>query len=186
VPAIAPDGDHQDIMARFVTFARLLPAAGLLPMLLAGCGGGGDKGSAKPLADSGYTDPSGLTPPSIVPGKSGTNRQQEADAGLQVNKYLWRGALETLGFMPFASADPFGGVIVTDWYAPPTTQGERFKATAYVLGRQLRADGVKVTIFRQTRDGGQWVDAPASPNTATEIEGKILARARELRAQGVN
>ncbi len=169
-------------MARsvFRTYAQL---ALLLPVAaLAGCGGGG---SAKPLADASYADPNGLTPPAIVPGK-GRNAQQEADAALQVNKYLWRGALETLQFMPFASTDPFGGVIVTDWYSPPTTTGERFKATAYVLGRQLRADGVHVTIFRQTREAGEWTDASVSPQTATDIEGKILARARELRAQGAS
>ena len=158
----------------------------LLPLAaLAGCGGG-NGGSAKPLADSSYADPNGLAPPAIVPGKGRSNAQQESDAALQVNKYLWRGALETLQFMPFASTDPFGGVIVTDWYSPPTTTGERFKATAYVLGRQLRADGVHVTIFRQTREAGEWTDASVSPQTATDIEGKILARARELRAQGAS
>ena len=56
--------------------------------------------------------------------------------------------------MPLASADPFGGVIVTDWYAPPTTTGERFKATVPTCARAAApfADGVKVDIavFRQT------------------------------------
>ena len=99
-----------------------------------------------------------------------------------MNAYLWRASLETLGFMPLASADPYGGVIITDWYSPPTTSGERFKATAYVLGRQLRADGVRISIFRQVRDGGQWTDAPVSPATAADIENKVLARARELRS----
>ncbi|HYZ62580.1 MAG TPA: DUF3576 domain-containing protein [Acetobacteraceae bacterium] len=104
-------------------------------------------------------------------------------AALGVNAYLWRGALDTLGFMPLASADPFGGVIITDWYAPPAANGtERFKATAYILGRQLRADGVRVSIFRQVLRGNQWVDAPVSPVTTGEIENKVLARARELRS----
>jgi hypothetical protein len=85
--------------------------------------------------------------------------------------------------MPLASADPFGGVIITDWYSPPAAQGERFKATAYILGRQLRADGVRVSIFRQVLQNGQWVDAAVSPETVGEIENKVLARARELRAQ---
>ena len=76
-----------------------------------------------------------------------------ADTGgggtMGVNAYLWRGALDTLSFMPLASADPFGGVIITDWYTPPNSTDERFKATAYILSRQLRSDGVRVTIFRQ-------------------------------------
>ena len=103
--------------------------------------------------------------------------------GLGVNAYLWRGALDTLSFMPLSSADPFGGVIITDWYQPPATSGERFKATAYILGRQLRADGVRVALFRQVQQGGQWVDAPISAGTSAEVENKVLARARELRAQ---
>lgn len=28
-------------------------------------------------------------------------------------------ALDTMSFMPLASADPFGGVIITDWYVAP-------------------------------------------------------------------
>ena len=162
--------------------ALLLAATLATPLFLTACGGS-DRGSARPLADASLTDTNGLPPP-IVPGQGKANAEQEADSGLQVNKYLWRGALETLGFMPFAATDPFGGVIVTDWYSPPATTGERFKMTAYILGRTLRADGVHVTVFRQTRDGGQWVDAGVNPATSTEIEGKILARARALRAQG--
>lgn len=165
-------------LPRLSAASMLLLAA---PCFLAACGGGDGNGNVKPLPEATYTDPnSGL----VVPGAGKTNTQQEAGASLQVNKYLWRGALETLGFMPFASTDPFGGVIVTDWYAPPTVQGERFKATAYVLGRELRSDGLKVTIFRQVREGGEWVDAPVNPATAADIESKVLARARELRAAG--
>ncbi len=118
----------------------------------------------------------------IGKGAAGSAQAQEGGA-LGVNAYLWRGALDTLSFMPLASADPFGGVIITDWYQPPTSGGERFKATAYILGRQLRADGVKVSIFRQVAQNGQWVDQPVSATTTSEIENKVLARARELRSQ---
>ena len=109
------------------------------------------------------------------------------DAGaLGVNAYLWRASLDTLSFMPLASADPFGGVIITDWYSPPAAQGERFRATAYILGRQLRSDGVRVQIFRQVAERGQWVDSPVSTATNSEMEDKVLARARELRSQSAS
>jgi hypothetical protein len=123
---------------------------------------------------------------SFSSGDQGKKGSAAADAGsgaLGVNAYLWRGALDTLSFMPLSSADPFGGVIITDWYQPPAAAGERFKATAYILGRQLRADGVKVALFRQVQQSGQWVDAPVSAGTSAEVENKVLARARELRAQ---
>ena len=79
-------------------------------------------------------------------------------AGLSVNAYLWRATLDTLSFMPLASADPFGGTIITDWHTPPGANGERFRAQAYVMGRQLRSDGVRVQVFRQVLQNGQWVD----------------------------
>lgn len=116
------------------------------------------------------------------------SRQQEqasGGAGMAVNAFLWRATLDTLSFMPLASADPFGGVIITDWYSPPETPAERFKVTAYILGRQLRADGVRISVFRQVNTRGQWVDVPVTPDTATALEDRVLARARELRAQSV-
>ncbi len=85
--------------------------------------------------------------------------------------------------MPLASADPFGGVIITDWWTPASSPDERFKATAYVLGRQLRADGIRVSLFRQVLQNGQWVAAPVDPSKPTELENMVLAKARELRAQ---
>ncbi len=168
---------------RFVSFA-----AAVAVLMLAGCGG------AKPraVAEDEYNDyrtrggekgklfgAQGLV---FGVGKGAGQKEQEG-AGLGVNAYLWRGALDTLSFMPLASADPFGGVIITDWYEPPNGPGERFKATAFILGRQLRADGVKVSVFRQAMQGGRWVDSAVSPVTTSEIENKVLARARELRSQ---
>ena len=116
----------------------------------------------------------------------GTGGGGGGGTGIGVNAFLWRGALDTISFMPLASADPFGGVIITDWYTPPGTSGERFKATVYILSRELRADAVRVNIYRQVLDNkGQWVDAPVQQSTVTEIENKVLARARSMREQMV-
>lgn len=121
----------------------------------------------------------------VLFGTARTPRGGEGDggAGLGVNAFLWRATLDTLSFMPLASADPFGGVIITDWYSPPGAQAERFKATAYVMGRQLRSDGVRISVFRQVRSGAGWVDAAVTPATGAELEDRVLARARELRSQ---
>lgn len=118
-------------------------------------------------------------------GASGANLPNGTGGGIGVNSFLWRASLDTLAFMPLASADPFGGVIITDWYQPASASGERFKATAYILGRTLRADGVRVSVFRQVMHGNNWVDAPVAPNAASELENKVLARARDLRAEQV-
>jgi len=100
---------------------------------------------------------------------------------LGVNSYLWHATLDTLRFMPLSSADPFGGVVITDWYSAPEDPQERLKVTVYILDRNLRADGLKIAVFRQTSSGGAWVDSQVSPDTATKLENAILTRARELR-----
>ena len=111
-----------------------------------------------------------------------TPAQTQATAGLGVNSYLWRATLDTLAFMPLASADPIGGTVITDWYVNPQAPAERLKATVYILDTRLRADGLNVTVFKQTRDAsGQWIDAPVSPQTDIDIENSILTRARQLR-----
>lgn len=104
-------------------------------------------------------------------------------AGIGVNAYLWRASLDTVSFMPLASADPFGGVILTDWYSPENTPNERYKLNVFILDRQLRADGVQVKVFRQMRGSGrnEWRDATTDPHTARQIEDTILTRARQIR-----
>ena len=109
-------------------------------------------------------------------------REEAPRSGIGVNAFLWRATLDTISFMPLLSADPFGGVIITEWYAPPESPDERFKMTVYILGRALRADGVRVSVFRQERgEDGQWQDRPTNPDTAVSLENKILDRARQLR-----
>lgn len=102
---------------------------------------------------------------------------------LGVNDYLWRASLDTLNFIPLQSADPFGGVIITDWYSPPNAPNERFKVNVFILGRELRADGVKTSVFRQKRDDktGSWVDVQVDQNTPGDLENAILSRARQMR-----
>jgi hypothetical protein len=98
-----------------------------------------------------------------------------------VNSYLWHATLDTLSFMPLASADPFGGVIITDWYSAPSDPNERMKLTVYILDRRLRADGIRIAVFRQSRSNEGWVDSNVNPETAIKLEDAILMRARELR-----
>ncbi len=88
--------------------------------------------------------------------------------------------------MPVNTADAFGGVILTDWHTPPEAPSERFKLNVYILDRKLRADGVRVAVFRQIQDRtGNWKDAAVPDETGIKIEDAILMRARQLRNQSI-
>jgi len=112
----------------------------------------------------------------------GDKKKETETFGIGVNGYLWRASLDTISFMPIASADPFGGVIITDWYSTPDAQNERTKLNVYIRDRDLRADGVKVSVFRQTKNAdGDWVDATVAAATSGSLENAVLTKARQLR-----
>lgn len=124
--------------------------------------------------------------PRLFGSKGGNVPNPASAASVAVNGYLWRATLDTLSFMPLASADPYGGVIITDWYVNPEKPDERFKCTVYILDARLRADGLNVSVFKQTKDAaGGWVDAPSAAQTETDLENAILTRARQLRLSNI-
>ncbi|PCJ01764.1 MAG: hypothetical protein COB14_03385 [Alphaproteobacteria bacterium] len=111
----------------------------------------------------------------------GKKKSGAGESGIGVNSFLWRATLDTVSFMPLASADPFGGVILTDWYTDPNSPNERVKINAFIMGRELKADGVRVRTFRQEIQGSAWRDVPVSEETSRKLEDSILTRARQLR-----
>lgn len=175
---------------RPLSFVRLVSAAVLL-FAVAACGGyyGNDDtvypddnnrkltGDPYRAPDGGLFGPSGLT----ILGGTDTPAPAPDGGGIGVNSFLWRATLDTVSFMPLISADPFGGVIITDWYSPPQTPNERYKVNVFILSRDLRADGVRATVFKQKHVNGQWVDQPVDQATTVQLENAILTRARELR-----
>jgi hypothetical protein len=154
------------------------------PLLcLAACGD--DNASDSAAAPSDASQPK--APPDFSGGGflgigGGSAKPTPTGIGVGVNAYLWRASLDTVSFMPLASADPFGGVIITDWFTPPESPTERFKVNIYILDRELHADGIKASVFRQTKGAdGTWADAPVDPKTADDLENQILTRARQMR-----
>ncbi|WP_298726526.1 DUF3576 domain-containing protein [uncultured Ferrovibrio sp.] len=187
-PVSSRTGPSISLRARWTA---LIGAALLLPLGACTAPGDGETQTYFPEKNQyGTYDPAPSGQRQTVFGDGGLNLfggskkpEDQGGSGIGVNSYLWRATLDTLSFMPLASADPFGGVIITDWYAPPQTPDERFKVTVYILDRALRADGLRVSVFRQMRQGDTWVDQAAAPSTATNMENAILQRAREFRME---
>ncbi len=114
------------------------------------------------------------------------NKAGEGAGGIGVNAYLWKASIQTISFMPINSADPFGGVIVTDWYSAPEAPDERLKLNVFIMDQELRSDGVRVSVFKQVRRGATWQDAPVAKETARGLEDAILTKARQLRVEALS
>ena len=188
-------------MPGLINFMRILVVLPAFALVLTGCGGSGSTGlendsrngtrrETRNNINQGLAgrnrEEGSLFGPGGLFGTKANNKQEDNGSGVAVNAYLWRASLDTINFIPLASADPFGGVIITDWYTPTETPNERMKVQVTILDRDLRADGVRVSVFKQTTSpkGGGWVDAQVDPRTNVDIENAILTRARQLRIAG--
>jgi len=111
----------------------------------------------------------------------GYGNKNAEDTNIGVNSYLWRATLDTLSILPKKSTDPFGGTVLTEWYVPENTKDQRLKVEVTIIGRQLRAGALRVSVFRQEKVGQEWQDRFVSPDTIDQFEETILTRAREIR-----
>jgi hypothetical protein len=168
---------------REMTKSKTLLFAALLSILTAGCGGiESDPTYTDKQREELYKYGSLMSDDGGFDIFGGPEKKKIDGSGIGVNGFLWRATLDTISFMPIASADPFGGVIITDWYSTPENQQERTKLNIFIRDRDLRADGVKVSVFRQTKDDkGEWANASVAPATAGSLENTILTRARQIR-----
>lgn len=171
-------------MSRTLTVSSRLLAAALCASVLVAC-----SGASVEAPDVNPTDmPKG---PGLFSGESGNilesfqkrGGKSETGGSIGVNIYLWRAALESMAFMPILQADSNGGVITTDWYSNPAQPDERVRANVLILGKTLRADALKVALFKQVRSEGVWKDEAIAPATVTALEDTILTKARAIKVQ---
>ena len=119
-------------------------------------------------------------------GSNNDSQQSFSSIGLPINPYLWRGSLETVSFMPLASADPFAGVIITDWYTDQKDSTQRCKINIFIKGAELKTDNLKVNSFCQKlSENGNWVDQKIDNKNNVKLENAILNKAKKIKlAQG--
>ena len=101
--------------------------------------------------------------------------------GMPINPYLWKASLETISFMPLSSADPFAGLIITDWYSQNNIN-ERCKINIFIRGVELKTSNLKVNSFCQTLSNtNNWVGDEIDIETNAQIENAILNKAKKLK-----
>ena len=116
-------------------------------------------------------------------GNNEKKNDETSTVSMSVNAYLWRGALETINFMPLSSADPIGGTIITDWYSTTQNQNERCKLNIFISGTQLKSQNLKVSSFCQVFTNQKWINAEVNEENNIKLENAILNKAKKLRLQ---
>lgn len=103
-------------------------------------------------------------------------------SSLPINELLWRSSLDTLEFMSFEKVDPFGGIIISDWFINASSSNLRNKVIVSFSNSELKATSIKVSVVREKFEGENWISDGYSDGLARKIEDLILSRARELRS----
>ena len=65
---------------------------------------------------------------------------------------LWRASLDTIDFIPLASVNYSGGIIITDWYSSDSKSNEVIKISIRFLTNEIRSDALDIKIFTKKCD----------------------------------
>lgn len=91
---------------------------------------------------------------------------------------LWRASLDTIDFIPLASVNYSGGIIITDWYSANDDTNEQLKISIRFLTNEIRSDAVSVKVFTKKCDlENKCKITEESENLVKELTREILKKA---------
>ena len=92
---------------------------------------------------------------------------------------LWRASLDTIDFMPLASVNYSGGIIITDWYSENNSPNESIKISIRFLTNEIRSDALAIKIFNRKCENSftNCKFSEISGNLPSEIKKEILKKA---------
>ena len=97
---------------------------------------------------------------------------------------LWRASLDTIDFIPLASVNYSGGIIVTDWYSNNQEANETIKISIRFLTNEIRSDALDIKIFKKICDfNNKCVISDYSGELIKELKKKILKTAKTYEVQ---
>ena len=97
---------------------------------------------------------------------------------------LWRSSLDIIDFMPIATANYSGGIIVTDWYSDNQNSNESIKITIRFLTNEIRSDSLKIKVYTKICDNSDkcTIDED-NPEISTKLVSTILTKATKYKQE---
>tara|TARA_Y100001958_G_scaffold151288_1_gene136051 strand:+ start:224 stop:775 length:552 start_codon:yes stop_codon:yes gene_type:complete len=97
---------------------------------------------------------------------------------------LWRASLDTIDFMPLASANYSGGIIITDWYSSNSSSGESVKISIRFLTNEIRSDALDIKVFYKKCSSNENCKViEQSEKISKELSKKIITKAAVYEAE---
>ena len=91
---------------------------------------------------------------------------------------LWRASLDTIDFMPLASVNYSGGIIITDWYSTDQNSNESIKISIRFLTNEIRSDALDIKVFnKKCVTQSNCVTSEKKGDINNELKTKILKTA---------
>ena len=91
---------------------------------------------------------------------------------------LWRASLDTIDFMPLASVNYSGGIIITDWYSTDQNSNESIKISIRFLTNEIRSDALDIKVFnKKCVTQSSCVTSEKEGSINNELKTKILKTA---------
>ena len=100
---------------------------------------------------------------------------------------LWRASLDIIDFMPLASVNYSGGIIITDWYSTDQSSNESIKISIRFLSNEVRSDALDIKVFnKKCLTQLNCVISETAGNLISELKEKILKTAAVYEKQNKN
>ena len=97
---------------------------------------------------------------------------------------LWRASLDTIDFMPIATANYSGGILITDWYSENENLNESIKISIRFLTNEVRSDALDIKVFyKKCENAIKCKISQQSGNLITELKKEILKKAAVYSSQ---
>ena len=131
---------NNKIESKFIKFFSLI----LLLIFLNQCGMGADARKYPP-------EPAKRVAKNLEEGRGfrlmgGEKKNRSGDFEFASSNPLWKASLDTIDFMPLASANYSGGIIITDWYSSENSN-ESIKVSIRFLSNEVRSDALDIKVF---------------------------------------
>ena len=97
---------------------------------------------------------------------------------------LWRATLKTLDFIPLATVDYSGGIIITDWYSEGKLNKEQIKIQVRFLSTELRSDSIQINSYKKICEtNNECTNLVGNENFNKEIKDLIINSARQIKIE---